>query len=221
MSRWSDDASMLKEVKEKLFTAVVGDILDDLGYRHQFLPPEVRPLDPNMVLVGRAMTVLEADVFEVNDQPFGIMFEALDDLKQNEVYVVSGSSNRYAVWGELMATAALKRGGVGVVANGLIRDTRGLLEMGFPTFCRGSYAQDQRYRGRVIDYRVPIEIGAVRVKPGDIIFGDIDGVLVIPQEVEEEAIQRAFEKVDGENKVRDELARGMSAQEAFKRYGIM
>lgn len=216
-----DDRELFKTVRERLFTAVLGDILDTQGYRRQFLPPTVRPLHPDMVLVGRAMPVLEADVFESGGDPFGLMFRALDDLRPLEVYVVTGGSQRYALWGELMTTAALARGAAGVVADGYIRDTRQVLQLGFPVFCHGSYAQDQRVRGKVIDFRVPVEIGGVRVEPGDLVMGDIDGVLVIPREVEQDVIRMALEKVSVENRVREALREGVSAEAAFRQFGVM
>ena len=173
------------------------------------------------------MTVLEADVFGEErsdpkiDKPFGLMLEALDDLKQNEVYICTGSSPSYALWGELMATRAMHLGAAGAVLDGYSRDTKDLLPMGFPVFSRGRYAQDQGPRGKVIDYRVPLQIGQAKINPGDILFGDMDGVLVIPQEVEEEAFMNALEKVSGENAVRDAIHTGMSTVEAFKKYGVM
>lgn len=230
MERWSGDDELFALARRELFTAVVGDVLDKMGLLRQFLPPTIRALRPEMVAIGRAMTVLEADVYSeageaarnpVMDQPFGLLFQALDDLKPNEVYLCTGASPRYALWGELMSTRAMKLGAAGAVLDGYARDTNGIVRLGFPTFCYGSYAQDQGPRGKVIDYRVPIEIGAVRIEPGDIVFGDIDGVLVIPRQAEDEAFRRALEKVRGENQVRDALEAGMSTVEAFATFKIM
>jgi regulator of RNase E activity RraA len=177
------------------------------------------------------MTVLETDCFvptsppespaAVMRQPFGLMLEALDDLKPNEVYVCTGSSPRYALWGELMSTRAAHLGAVGAVLDGYSRDTHGILEMGFPTFSYGPYAQDQGPRGKVVDFRVPVEIGGVRVAPGDIVFGDIDGVCVVPRAAEAEVFARALEKARGEQTVRRAIEAGMSAKAAFEKYGIM
>ncbi|MFQ5794816.1 MAG: RraA family protein [Candidatus Bipolaricaulia bacterium] len=229
---WTTEDQLFSLASRELFTAVVGDIMDQLGLHHQFLPPSIRPLDPGMVTIGRAMTVLEADCFEsvtsdrdhpnpIMDKPFGLMFEALDDLKPNEVYVCTGASPRYALWGELMSTRAMKLGAVGAVLDGYSRDTKGILALGFPTFSYGPYAQDQAPRGKVIDFRTPIEIAGTRVNPGDIVFGDIDGVCVMPREAEEEIFARALEKVRGEKTVKRALESGMSAKEAFEKYGMM
>lgn len=225
----SNDEELFHTIKEELFTAVLGDVLDGLGLYHQFLPPEIKPLHDDMVVAGRAMPVLEADFPTFGDeghsplhnQPFGLMFEALDDLKPNEVYVATGGRTPYALWGELMSTRAAKLGAVGAVVDGYSRDTRGILRLNFPTFSRGRYAQDQGARGKVIDYRTAVEIGRIRINPGDIVFGDLDGVLVVPQEVEREAISLALEKVRKENLVRKALEEGMSTVDAFTKYGVM
>jgi len=227
---WDSDEELFDLVRAELFSAVVGDVMDKMGLLHQFLPPTIRPLRDDMVVVGRAMPVLEADVFAetgnervnpVMGQPFGLMFRALDDLHPNEVYVCTGSTPRYALWGELMSTRAIRLGAAGAVLNGFARDAAGVLRLGFPAFCYGAYAQDQGPRGKVIDFRVPLEIGGVRVSPGDIVLGDRDGVCVVPREAEVEAFRRAIEKVRGEQRVREALEAGMSAVDAFARYGIM
>lgn len=230
MKLWKDDAELFSLAKEKLFTALVGDAMDKMGLLHQFLPPQLKPLNSDSVLIGRAMPVLEMDVFEEKaagchapllKRPFGAMFEALDDLKENEIYICSGSSFRYALWGGLMTVRAQKLKASGAVVNGFSRDMKEVLRLGFPVFSLGSYAQDQGPRGKVIDYRIPIEWDGIRICPGDIIFGDRDGVLVIPKEAEEEAITKALEKAMGEKLVLKALQGGMSASEAFGKFGIM
>ena len=229
MRQWKNDKELFALMKTYLYTAVVGDIMDEMGLQNQFLPQRIRPLKENMILVGRAMTVLESDL--VSDGcgthnpalggSFGLMLDALGDLKEDEVYVCSGSSDTYALVGELMATRAKQLKAAGFAVNGFIRDTLGILDLEIPTFSYGSYAQDQAPRGKVLDYRVPILVGQVRVNPGDIIFGDIDGVLAIPQAQEKEIIQRAYEKATGEKTVGEAIKAGMSAKAAFEKYGIM
>jgi regulator of RNase E activity RraA len=230
MLPWKSDDELFATARGELFPAVVGDVMDKMGLLHQFLPPAIRPVRDDMVVVGRAMPVLEADVFfEVGNgdrhgvmaQPFGLMFRALDALQPNEVYICTGASPRYALWGELMSTRAQRLGAAGAVIDGYSRDTAGILRLGFPTFSHGGYAQDQGPRGKVIDFRVPLEIGAVLIAPGDIVFGDRDGICVIPRQAEEEAFRRALEKVRGERLVRQALEEGESATDAFARYGIM
>lgn len=229
MKELENDRILFDTIREELYTAVVGDIMDKMGYTHQFLPPQIQPLRDDMFVVGRAMTVLEADCYEelsnghnpIMSKPFGLMLEALDDLKENEVYVCTGSSPEYALWGELMSTRAIKLKSTGAVVNGWSRDTKGILDLDFPTFSYGRYAQDQGPRGKVIDYRVPIEMNGVRINPGDIIVGDIDGVCVVPQEIEKEVFKGALEKARGEKTVQKVIAEGMSAKDAFEKYGIM
>jgi regulator of RNase E activity RraA len=227
---WSTDDELFAIIQRELFTCVVGDVMDKMNLQHQFLPPQIQPLRQDMVVIGRAMPVLSVDVFvekiagtanKLMDKPFGLMLEALDDLHKNEVYVNTGSSPRNALWGELMSTRARILGSRGAVLNGYVRDTKPILEMGFPTFAFGSYGQDSAPRYKVVDFRVPVEIGAVRVRPGDILFGDIDGVLLVPAEAETEVFTKALEKARGEKLVRKAIEAGSSAVDAFAKFGIM
>ena len=230
MKPWKNDNELFDIMKNELFSAVVGDIMDKQGLLHQFLPPKIQPLRDDMVIAGRAMPVLEADTFEelshgsnnpLMSKPFGLMLEALDDIKNNEVYICTGASPGYALWGELMSTRVKLLGAAGAVVDGYSRDTRGILALDFPTFSHGRYAQDQAPRGKVIDFRIPIEMAGVRIKPGDIVFGDLDGVCIVPQENEEDIIIKALEKAHGEKLVQKAIENGMSAVDSFKKYGIM
>lgn len=229
MAFWQTDDELFALSRRELFTAVVGDIMDQMGLQQQFLPPQIRPLKAEMVTIGRAMPVLEADVFDGHQhhknplisKPFGLMLEALDDLKLNEIYVCSGSSPRYALWGELMSVRARQLGAVGAIVNGYSRDTRAVLKLNFPVFSYGSFAQDQGPRGKVLDFRIPIVIQGTIVRTGDVLFGDIDGVCVIPYEAVEEVFTRSIEKARGEKVVRQAIENGMSASEAFAKYQIM
>lgn len=227
---WKNDNELFSLTKRELFTALVGDVMDKMNYLHQFLPANVKPLDPKMVLIGRAMPVLEADIFEekvegsqisLMKKPFGLMFEALDQLQANEIYICTGASNNYALWGGLMSTRAIKLKAAGAVVNGMSRDTNEILRLAFPTFSTGTYAQDQEPRGKVIDFRIPIEWAGVHINPGDIIYGDRDGVIVIPKEIEKETFTKALEKARSEKLVLKALQEGMSTVNAFKKFGIM
>ena len=227
---WNSDEELYQLARRELFTALVGDAMDTLGLTHQFLPPEIKPIRADMVVIGRAMPVLEADVFvgsirgtanKLSAEPFGLMFHALDDLRPHEVYVATGASPRYALWGEMMSTRAIKLGAAGAVVNGYMRDTRAVLALDYPTFAWGSYAQDQGSRGKVIDFRVPIEMAGVAIKPGDMVFGDVDGVCIIPQAAEKDAFTAALEKARGEKRVKKAIEGGMSTVEAWHTYGIM
>ncbi len=227
---WKNDKELFAIAKKELFTALVGDILDKMGYLHQFLSPLIKPLQKEMIVIGRAMPVLEADVFGeqvpqtkngLMNKPFGLMFEALDSLGADEVYICSGASPRYALWGGLMSTRALKLGASGAVVDGYSRDSNEIEKLEFPTFSMGTYAQDQGPRGKVIDYGIPIEFSGIEVNPGDIVYGDRDGVLIIPKKAEKEAFEGAIEKARGEQKVKKALEAGMSTVDAFAKFGIM
>lgn len=224
----TNDDTLFRTIRETLFTAVIGDVMDAGGLTRQFLPHAIRALQPDMVVVGRAMTVLEADCsgeqvgHSGRPEPFGLMFRALDQLKNGEVYVAAGGSLRYAFWGGLMSTRAQSLGAAGAVLGGHHRDTREIMGLGLPVFSMGAYAQDQRLRGRVVDYRCRVEFdNAVVVADGDLIVGDIDGVLVVPAAHVDDIIQAAVAKVQGEEQVRDMIGRGMDTEAIFAQTGIM
>ena len=234
MAFWKNDEELFSLIREKLYTPVVGDILDQMGYTHQFLPMSIRPLTaqvpPNMVapfqpdnrncLVGWACTVLENDVFSAPKKPFGYLTEALDQLRPNEIYVATGAHNS-ALWGELLTATSKVKGAVGAVIDGPTRDTPQVLEQNFPVFCTGCWAQDSSLRTYVCDFRCPIEIGQVTIHDGDLMFGDVDGVLVVPRNIVTEVIEKALEKAAGEKLVRKAIEGGMSATEAFAYFGIL
>ena len=228
--RWGSDDELFSLCRQGLFSAVIGDVMDIMGRTHQFLSPRIQPLRDDMILVGRAMPVLEADdqggegpgrVGSLLNGPFGLMLAALDDLQKNEIYICTGSSPDYALWGELMSVCAQNRGGAGAIVDGYSRDTRGILSLGFPVFSYGRFAQDQRPRGKVVDYRCRIQMGAVTVHPGDLLFGDLDGVCVIPREIEKDVIEAAWNKAHGEKRVFDAIKGGMGAQAAWNTFGIL
>lgn len=217
----TNNHSLLETIKNELYTPVVGDILDQMGFYHQFLPQAVRPLREDMKLAGFAMPVLMIDVYGEQKKPFGLLTEALDDLQENEIYLASGGEMRCAYWGELLTATAKKRRAAGAVVNGWHRDTPQVLEQNWPVFSRGCYAQDSSVRTQVVDYRCGIEVGGVRVEPGDLVFGDIDGVLIIPKAYIDEVITKALEKAHGEKEVRKAIEKGMSSTEAFATFGIL
>ncbi len=215
------DREIFELFRAELYTPVVGDVLDTLGLCHQFLPPPVQPMRTEMKLIGRAMPVLMIDVYGPQRQPFGKLTEALDQLEPGDVYLASGGAMRCAYWGEILTATARVRGANGAVINGYHRDTPQVLEQGWPVFSRGRYAQDSAVRTQVADYRCPIEVGAVTVMPGDLVFGDLDGVVVVPRAHEAEVVERALEKARGEKLVRKEIEAGMSSTHAFAKYGIL
>lgn len=218
---WSDDAELFALIEAELYTPVVGDILDTLGCFHQFLPAPVQPLRESMKLVGRAMPVLQIDVFGPQAEPFGRMTEALDALQPGEIYIATGGTMRSANWGEIMTAAARTRGARGAVVNGYHRDTPKVLEQNWPVFSRGRFAQDSAPRTKIVDFRCPIEIDGTWVHPGDLVIGDLDGVVIVPRAHERDVIQQALEKARGEKVVRQAIESGMSTTDAFHKYGIL
>ncbi len=221
----ASDSQLLGTVKRELFSAVLGDVMDKMDLRNQFLPPQIQPLAPHMTIVGRAMPVLAQDTeYQPGtpfDQAYGLLFDALDHLNAGDVYICTGASPNFALWGELMSIRAMKLGAAGAIVDGYSRDTPGILHLDFPAFSYGRYAQDQAFRGKVVDYDIPISLHGVDIAPGDLILGDLDGVCVVPKAFEKDVITQALEKVHGEKLVRTALENGMSAAEAFKTYGIM
>lgn len=203
-----------------LYTAVIGDILDQMGFVNQFLPPQVRSLN-GRVLVGRAMPVQLATATMSRGGGFGKLTEALDQLEPGEVYLASGGTIPCAAWGELMTTTARARGAAGAVVNSYHRDTVRVLEHDWPVFSRGAYAQDAAVRSVVVSYRTQLDIEGIEVRPGDLVVGDIDGVLIVPKVIELEVVEAALVKMRAEDSVREAIVSGMSATEAFAKHGVL
>jgi 4-hydroxy-4-methyl-2-oxoglutarate aldolase len=215
------DEQRFAQIEESLHTCVVGDVLDQMGRYHQILSPQVKPIEPGMVLVGRAMPVLIVDVHGPQLRPFGRLTETLDQLQPGEIYLARGSRLPCAAWGELLTLTARMRGARGAVLDGYHRDTDGILTQHWPVFSHGKYSQDAGVRASVVDYRVPVDFDGVSVRPGDLVFGDQDGVVVVPREIEDEVLQGALDKVNAENRVRAAISAGMSSTEAFATFGVL
>lgn len=218
------DDSELAMAREKLYSCVVSDILDSLGYLKQVMTPNVRPIDSDLTLVGRARTGTYMEVFDVvpDENPYEVEIRLVDDLKPGDVAVLAcGGSPRIVPWGELLTTAALARGAVGCVTDGYCRDTGYIRALKFPVFRIGVLPLDTRGRGKMIEMDRLVECGGVGVRPGDIIFADRDGVVVVPQEVAGKVFQQALEKMEGENRTRDELKNGAFLMDVYDKYGIL
>lgn len=208
-------------VRDVLYTPVIGDVLDSIGRIHQFLPPAIQALDPALMVVGRAMPVLIADVFGPQARPFGRLTEALDSLQPGEVYLARSGRLECAAWGEILTATARLRGANGAVIDGYHRDTSRVLAQRWPVFSRGPYGQDAGARAAVMDYRVPVEIRGVRIEPGDMIVGDVDGVLVVPRAVEDEVLEAALAKVAAEGVTRRAIEGGMTSSTAYSKFGVL
>jgi 4-hydroxy-4-methyl-2-oxoglutarate aldolase len=208
-----------------LNAAVISDVLDSLGLMGQAMKPFMRPLDDRLTLIGRARTGLYMPLVEHRDgeNPYQVEIALVDDLKAHDVVLLAcnGPTDRIAPWGELLSTAAMARGAAGCVTDGLVRDVRQIREMGFPVFCGGIGPLDTKGRARMVERDVPVSCAGVTVRPGDIVFGDVDGVIVIPRQHEQQVITRATEKVSGENQSRDALQRGERLADVFARLGIL
>jgi 4-hydroxy-4-methyl-2-oxoglutarate aldolase len=218
------DEGLIGIAREKLYASVVSDVLDGLGYPHQALPPRIRPLDEASVLVGRARTGLYRDVYHVpaGHNPYELEIALIDDLKAGEVAVLAcGTSGRIAPWGELLTTASLARGAQGCLTDGLVRDVSAIRQLAFPVFHGGIGPLDSKGRGEVAAIDVPVECAGVVINPGDLVFGDADGVVVVPQHLLRQTVDLALTKVEGENRTREELARGAKLADVFKTHGVL
>ncbi len=208
-----------------LTAPILSDVMDSLGMMAQAMRPFVRPLDEHAMLVGRARTGLYMPVYETRagENPYEVEIALVDDLKPGEVAVLAcnGPTERIAPWGELLSTASKMRGAVGCVTDGLVRDVRQIRELGFLVFHGGIGPLDTRGRGRMVERDTPVECAGVRVRSGDIVFGDVDGVVVIPQERAAEVLERAREKLSGENHTRAELKQGRLLGEVYTKYGVL
>lgn len=211
-----------EQMRDLLYSAVVCDALDALGYRHQAVRAELKPLTWDGLLVGRCKTTLWADMAHVDPKPYELELEAVDRCQPNDVMIASaGGSMRSGIWGELLSTAARNNGCVGAIVDGAVRDVAKMRAMPFPVFAKGTSPYDSQNRQRVIDYDVPVEIGGVLFEPGDLVFADIDGIVVVPKAIEQEALTRAWNKVHEENITRDAIKQGMKATDAYKKYGTL
>jgi regulator of RNase E activity RraA len=218
------DKDFLAEIRRGLYAAVISDVLDELGYPAQAMRSNIRPLDDSLVLLGYARTGLYHDVYHVapGDNPYELEIALIDDLRTDEIPVLAcGVSGRIAPWGELLSTAARARGAVGCVTDGLTRDIRAIRSMTFPVFHGGIGPLDSKGRGKMSQIDSPVVCGGVRVETGDLVFGDADGVVVIPRSIEEQVLAKAFTKVSGEDKTRQDLADGAKLKDVFERYGIL
>lgn len=210
------------QAHERLSSAVLADVLDSLGHRHSALPPSVRPLCSHWKIFGRAATLNAVSVAAEPRHPYAVEMECIDGLRPGDVLVATTNGDRSsALWGELLSTAARAHGAVGVVLDGLTRDAARILAMDFPVFACGFSPLDSKGRIDCIEHGRPVHIGDCVVSPGDWMFGDMDGVVVVPSAAAETALARALEKVMGENCVRDELARGRSVREVFAEHRIL
>ncbi len=214
--------STFEDIQEKLYSAVICDALDSLGFRKQSPSVSFKAYTTNEILIGRCKTTLWADMYHIDSDPYALELQAVDACHPGDVLIAAaGGSMRSGIWGELLSTAARNRGCVGALVDGAIRDVTMMRKMQFPVFAKGKCIYDSLHRQRVIDIDIPVQIGGVVFEPGSLVFCDEDGIVVVPLAVEEETISLALQKVDDENIARNAIRNGMKAGEAYKKFGIL
>ncbi len=220
---FSCDTEKFNWMKSNLYVPVVSDILDILGYRHNVMHQRLRPLDAdNCIIAGRARTLRWMETDYIEEDAYGIEIDAIDSLKPNDVVVHSEDhACTNAPWGELMTTIAQRNGAVGAICDSMIRDCKRMIKMGFPVFYKGIRPVDSLGRAKVMAYDVPVRCGDVLVHPGDLIFADFDGIVVVPKCVEDEVLQKAYEKITKEDQSRRDLLNGDSLKTVYARYGVL
>lgn len=222
MAKKSQPKITLEMMRQEFYSAVLADALDSLGYTNQSPRIQLKPMTGINKIIGRCKTTLWADMAHVDPNPYELELIAVDSCKPNDIMIAAaGGSIRSGVWGELLSTAARNSGCVGVICDGAVRDVTKMTAMGFPCFARGTCVYDSMNRQRVIDIDVTVEIDGVKFSSGDLVIADIDGVVVVPREVEAEAVARAWKKVHAENITRDAIKGGMKAVAAYKKYGVL
>jgi regulator of RNase E activity RraA len=221
-SKSSGPKITLDMMRQELYSAVVADALDGLDYTNSSPRVQLPPMTGVHKIVGRCKTTLWADMAHEDPKPYELELIAVDGCKPDDILIAAaGGSTRSGIWGELLSTAARNSGCVGSIVDGMVRDVSKMTAMGFPVFARGTCIYDSLNRQRVIDIDVPVTIDNVTFSPGDLVFADQDGVVVVPQEIEKEAIRRAWDKVHAENITRDAIKGGMKAMAAWKKYGVL
>jgi regulator of RNase E activity RraA len=216
------DLDLFAHLESTLYTAVISDALDDLGYREQAMAEHLRPVGADVKFAGWARTIACMDTYHVGDDPYGTEIAAIDSILPGEVVVVAtGGSRRNAPWGELLSTAAVARGARGAVVDGLVRDVRRIQELHFPLFAAGMKPVDSKGRGQVVAWNVPVECAGVLVTPGDLVVADLDGVITIPAALVADVVRLATEKVSRENHSREELRNGAFLRSVYEKYGVL
>ncbi|NIU02059.1 MAG: RraA family protein, partial [Nitrosopumilaceae archaeon] len=220
MTTFESEIELQRFLKEKVYSAVVSDVLDEYGYRNQVMRHDIRPIHPDFVVVGRARTAFWVNEYTERENPYENEINLIDSLQQGEVTVHSTDySYQIATWGELLSTASMLRGSTGAIVDSLTRDIKKIIQIGFPVFSRGIKPTDSKGRGYLLATDVPIMCGDITVNPGEIVLGDYDGVVVIPKQIEKEVIQSCIEKIEGENNTRRELYEGKTLAEVYEKYG--
>jgi len=220
--KYRDDKELFDTMEHRLYSSVVSDILDSLGYRNQAMRADINPVWAGAVVAGRAHTCLSVDIYELKENPYENEIAAVDTLKPNDVLVAgTNCSTETALWGELLSTAARARGARGAIVDGYTRDVVRIRDMKFPLFATGTRPLDSKGRSIVLEHGRPVKCGGVMVNEGDIILADIDGVVVVPHAIAQEVIEKSLEKASAEDTVRDELLGGALLGDVYRKYGVL
>lgn len=209
---------------EQLYAAVLSDALDAVGITGQAMTPAIRPLDETLKMCGRARTGMYMEVAHVEEgsNPYELEIAIVDDLRPGDIAVFAcGGSSRIAPWGGLLSTATVSRGAAGCVTDGFVRDILEIRRLKLPVFHAGIAPLDSKGRGHIQAVDIPVLCGGVRVVPGDLVFGDADGVVVVPQAAEAEVLKIAFDKINGENHSMKELQAGGYLRDVYAKYGVL
>lgn len=211
-----------EDLTVRLYVAVLSDVLDQMGYKHQATRLPFHAYTGIPKLLGRCKTTLWADMYHEDKNPYELELQAVDSCRPGDVLIcAAGGSNRSGIWGELLSTAARNSGCTGVIVHGAVRDIDKMKAMRFPVFATSRNPYDSQHRQRVVDVDVAVEIDGVQFNPGDLVMADEDGIVVVPRHLEEQAMKAALEKVNAENITRDAIRNGMKASEAYKKYGVL
>ncbi|MFW6103178.1 MAG: RraA family protein [Chloroflexota bacterium] len=220
--QYRDDNELFETMEQRLYSSVICDVLDSMGYRNQAMRADINPVWPGAVVAGRAHTCLSVDIYEIKENPYENEIAAVDTLKPNDVLVGgTNCSTETSLWGELLSTAARARGARGAIIDGYTRDVVRIRDMQFPLFATGTRPLDSKGRSIVLEYGRPVKCGDVLVNEGDIVLADIDGVIVIPQEIADEVIDKSLEKASGEDAFRDEILGGALLGDVYRKYGFL
>jgi regulator of RNase E activity RraA len=212
----------LPKVRGELGSAVISDVLDARGLRHQCLAAGLAPLENDTVIAGYAFPVTIRRVYDVPEKPFAGLVAALDAIGEDEVFVTpTQRASDIAVWGELLSTACMARGAAGAITDGLVRDTRQVRELGFPVVSAGTIPYDSMGRHEIAGHGIPISIDGVRIAPRDLLVADSDGVVVVPSTLAVEVVDDALNKRASELEFRRAVAGGMAATQAFHTFGVL
>jgi len=224
MAQWKNDEELFALVETHLRTALLCDAMDDVGLLNQAMEECIRPLNPKIdqVIAGRAATALSVDVYRRRENPYEHEIAFVDSLQPGDIAVVASNRSRSnGIWGELMSTAARVRGAKATVTDGLCRDMRLIVEMDYPVYCAGVKPVDSAPRGYVVEYGTQVNCGGVKVSPGDLVVMDIDGICVVPREVEQQVVEAALDKAARERHTKRELLDGAYLRDVYAKYGVL